>query len=46
MLKLHLIRGVVTTFMALTFFSALVLLPIAEAIAISFISWPFDWVKL
>ncbi len=37
-IKLHLIRGTVVTFMALTFFSALVLLPIAEAIAISFIS--------
>ncbi len=34
----HLTRGVVTAFMALTFFSALVLLPLAEAIALSFIS--------
>ncbi len=37
-LKIHLIRSAVTALMSLTFFSALVLLPIAEAIAISFIS--------
>ncbi len=37
-LRLHLIRGVITSFMALTFFSALVYLPLAEAIALSFIS--------
>jgi S-adenosylmethionine uptake transporter len=38
LLRLHLKRGVVISFMALTFFSALVLLPMAEAIALSFIS--------
>ena len=37
-LKLHLRRGVVSTFMALTFFYALTKLPIAEAIAISFVA--------
>ncbi|MEZ5680620.1 MAG: DMT family transporter [Erythrobacter sp.] len=37
-LKLHLQRGIVSTFMALTFFYALTRLPIAEAIAISFIA--------
>lgn len=37
-LKVHLQRGVVGTFTALTFFSALVHLPMAEAIALSFIS--------
>lgn len=37
-LRIHLMRGVVVSFMALTFFSALVLLPLAEAIALSFIS--------
>tara|TARA_E500000305_G_scaffold110265_1_gene117662 strand:- start:245 stop:1132 length:888 start_codon:yes stop_codon:yes gene_type:complete len=36
--RVHLIRGVVSTGMALTFFSALVLLPVAEAIALSFIA--------
>jgi S-adenosylmethionine uptake transporter len=37
-LKVHLWRGLVGTFTALTFFSALVRLPMAEAIALSFIS--------
>lgn len=37
-LKIHLLRGVVGSFMALTFFFALVRLPLAEAIAISFIA--------
>jgi len=37
-LKLHLERGVVSAFMALSFFFALTKLPIAEAIAISFIA--------
>lgn len=37
-LRIHLIRGVVVAFMALTFFFALVRLPLAEAIAISFVS--------
>jgi drug/metabolite transporter (DMT)-like permease len=37
-LKLHLIRGVVSAFMALTFFFALTRLPLAEAIALSFIA--------
>lgn len=37
-LKLHVVRGVVGAFTALTFFSALVHLPLAEAIALSFIS--------
>ena len=37
-LKLHITRGVVGAFTALTFFSALVHLPLAEAIALSFIS--------
>lgn len=37
-LRLHVLRGVVSTFMALTFFYALTKLPIAEAIAISFIA--------
>ncbi len=36
--RVHLIRGVVSTGMALTFFSALVHLPVAEAIALSFIA--------
>lgn len=36
--RLHLIRGTVGAAMALTFFSALVLLPVAEAIALSFIA--------
>lgn len=37
-LRIHLKRGVVTAFMALTFFYALTKLPIAETIAISFIA--------
>lgn len=37
-LKLHLERGVVSAFMALTFFYSLTLLPLAEAIALSFIA--------
>jgi drug/metabolite transporter (DMT)-like permease len=37
-LKLHLTRGVVSGFMALTFFFALTRLPLAEAIALSFIA--------
>ncbi len=37
-LRLHLLRGLVSTFMALSFFFALTRLPIAEAIAISFIA--------
>ncbi|QYJ07651.1 DMT family transporter [Qipengyuania flava] len=37
-LKLHLQRSVVATFMALTFFYAITKLPLAEAIAISFIA--------
>lgn len=37
-LKVHLQRGVVGAFTALTFFSALVHLPMAEAIALSFVS--------
>jgi len=37
-LKLHLERGVVSAFMALTFFYAITLLPLAEAIALSFIA--------
>lgn len=37
-LRLHLIRGLVNTGMAFTFFYALVRLPIAEAIALSFIA--------
>lgn len=37
-LRLHLQRGVVSTFMALTFFYALTKLAVAEAIAISFIA--------
>ncbi|GAA0269457.1 DMT family transporter [Alteraurantiacibacter aestuarii] len=37
-LKIHITRSLVATFMALTFFSAIVLLPLAEAIALSFIS--------
>jgi S-adenosylmethionine uptake transporter len=36
--KLHLVRGVVSAFMALTFFFALTRLPLAEAIALSFIA--------
>ncbi|WP_114521554.1 DMT family transporter [Altererythrobacter sp. ZODW24] len=37
-LKLHLLRGSISAFMALSFFYALTKLPIAEAIAISFIA--------
>lgn len=37
-LKIHLLRGTVSAFMALSFFYALTKLPIAEAIAISFIA--------
>ena len=37
-LKLHLERGVVSAFMALTFFYSLTKLPLAEAIALSFIA--------
>lgn len=37
-LKIHLVRGVVVAFMGWTFFFALVRLPLAEAIAISFIA--------
>ncbi|MEP0188972.1 MAG: DMT family transporter [Erythrobacter sp.] len=37
-MKLHLERGVISAFMALSFFYALTKLPIAEAIAISFIA--------
>lgn len=37
-LKLHILRGTVSGFMALSFFYALTKLPIAEAIAISFIA--------
>ncbi len=37
-MKLHLIRGVVSAFMALTFFYAITKLPLAEAIALSFIA--------
>jgi S-adenosylmethionine uptake transporter len=37
-LKLHLQRGVLSAFMALTFFFALTRLPLAEAIALSFIA--------
>ncbi|MEO0463084.1 MAG: DMT family transporter [Pseudomonadota bacterium] len=37
-LKLHIERGVLTAFMALAFFYALTTMPIAEAIAISFIA--------
>lgn len=37
-LKLHLLRGTVSGFMALSFFYSLTKLPIAEAIAISFIA--------
>ena len=37
-MKLHILRGTVSSFMALSFFYALTKLPIAEAIAISFIS--------
>ena len=37
-LRLHLIRGVISAFMALTFFFALTRLPLAEAIALSFIA--------
>ncbi len=36
--KLHIIRGVVSAFMALTFFFAITKLPLAEAIALSFIA--------
>lgn len=36
--KLHIERGVVSAFMALTFFFSLTLLPLAEAIALSFIA--------
>jgi S-adenosylmethionine uptake transporter len=37
-MKLHLTRGVVSAFMALTFFFAITRLPLAEAIALSFIA--------
>ncbi len=37
-MRLHLERGVISAFMALTFFYALTKLPLAEAIAISFIA--------
>lgn len=37
-LRIHIIRGIVAAFMALTFFFALVRLPLAEAIAISFVA--------
>jgi S-adenosylmethionine uptake transporter len=37
-MRLHIVRGVVCAFMALTFFWALVRLPMAEAIALSFIA--------
>lgn len=37
-LRIHLLRGMVVTFMALSFFWALVRLPLAEAIALSFIA--------
>jgi drug/metabolite transporter (DMT)-like permease len=37
-MKLHLTRGIVSAFMALTFFFALTRLPLAEAIALSFIA--------
>lgn len=37
-LRIHLIRGTVLAFMGWTFFASLVLLPLAEAIAISFIA--------
>lgn len=37
-LRIHLIRGVVVAFMGWTFFAALVRLPLAEAIAISFVA--------
>ncbi len=37
-LKLHLERGIVSAFMALSFFYALTTMPLAEAIAISFIA--------
>jgi S-adenosylmethionine uptake transporter len=37
-LKLHLTRGIVSAFMALTFFYSLTRLPLAEAIALSFIA--------
>jgi len=36
--KLHIERGIVSAFMALTFFYAITLLPLAEAIALSFIA--------
>ena len=37
-LRLHMMRGVVSAFMALTFFYAITKLPLAEAIALSFIA--------
>lgn len=37
-LKLHILRGTVSSFMAVSFFYALTKLPIAEAIAISFVA--------
>lgn len=37
-LRLHLLRGVLSAFMALTFFFALTILPLAETIAISFVA--------
>ena len=36
--KLHIVRGIVSAFMALTFFFAITKLPLAEAIALSFIA--------
>ena len=38
LLKLHLLRGVLSAFMALTFFFALTVLPLAETIALAFIA--------
>lgn len=37
-LRLHLLRGVISAFMALSFFYALTKLPLAEAIALSFVA--------
>lgn len=37
-MRIHLIRGIVVAFMGWTFFAALVRLPLAEAIAISFVA--------
>ena len=36
--KLHIVRGIVSAFMALTFFYAITKLPLAEAIALSFVA--------